>query len=168
MSPTLESAQGVVTELIKSETTSPAFSPHITLLHPVSKSTPVDQIKSLLGDCIKQADLKDKLPLSLKQAQGGSHYYQSVLAPVSPDEKLSKLREACEQAFGWQGDSVYFPHLSLLYGDITTERREELAKKVNEEMTLPKCVEIKEIAVVDCTGSAGQWRTVATVSIARD
>jgi 2'-5' RNA ligase len=166
MSPTLESTQGVITELIQSETHSPAFSPHITLLHPIPKSTPVDEIKSLLKECIKQADLGDKLSLSLNPAQGGSHYYQSVLAPVSPDNQLSKLREVCEKGFKWKGDSVYFPHLSLLYGDITTERRDELAKKVNEEMALPNCVEIKEIAVVDCTGTAGEWRTVATVSLA--
>jgi 2'-5' RNA ligase len=110
--------------------------------------------------------LKDKkLSLSLQPAQAGTHYYQSVLAPVSPDEALSRLREACEKGFKWEGKGVYFPHLSLLYGDLDKGRRDELAQKVNEEMTLEGNVEIEEIAVVDCTGTAVQWKTVATVSL---
>jgi 2'-5' RNA ligase len=113
-----------------------------------------------------EAALRDnKLCVSLQPAQAGTHYYQSVLAPVSPDEALSRLREACEKAFKWKGKGVYFPHLSLLYGDLDKERRDELAQKVNEEMTLVGNVEIEEIAVVDCTGTADQWETVATVSL---
>ena len=62
---------------------------------------------------------------------------------------------------------MYFPHLSLLYGDLDKERRDELAKKVNEEMDLRGNVEVEEIAVVDCTGTADQWKTVATVSLSQ-
>jgi 2'-5' RNA ligase len=156
----------VIGQLTKHETTSPTFSPHITLLHPISKSIYVDEIASLLSQCVKEAALRDnKLSLSLQPAQAGTHYYQSVLAPVSPDEALSRLREACEKAFKWEGKGVYFPHLSLLYGDLDKQRRDELAQKVNGEMTLEGNVEIEEIAVVDCTGTADQWKTVATVSL---
>ena len=115
---------------------------------------------------MQEAALKDnKLSLSLQPAQAGTHYYQSVLAPVSPDGPLSRLREVCEKAFKLQGKGVYFPHLSLLYGDLDNGRRNELAQKVNEEMTLASNVEIEEIAVVDCTGTTDQWKTVATVSL---
>lgn len=117
---------------------------------------------------MSKASLKDnKLSLSLKPAQAGTHYYQSVLAPVAPDEQLSRLREACQNAFKVEGLAVYFPHLSLLYGDLDKERRDELAKRVNEEMTLVGDVEIEEIAIVDCTGTADQWKTVATVSLSQ-
>ena len=81
---------------------------------------------------------------------------------------MSRLREACEKAFKWGGKGVYFPHLSLLYGDIDRERRDELAHKVNEEMTLVGKVEIEEIAVVDCTGTTDQWKTVTTVSLSAE
>jgi len=156
----------VIEQLTKHETTSPVFSPHITLLHPISKSVPVDEITSLLSQCVQEASLKDnRLSLSLQPAQAGTHYYQSVLAPVSPDGPLSRLREVCEKAFKLQGKGVYFPHLSLLYGDLDNGRRNELAQKVNEEMTLASNVEIEEIAVVDCTGTTDQWKTVATVSL---
>ena len=154
--------------MIKSEITSPSFSPHITLIHPISKSIPVDEITSLLTECVSKAALKDdKLSLKLKPAQAGTHYYQSVLAPVAANEGLSRLRDACQQAFKVEGLAVYFPHLSLLYGDLDKERRDELAKKVNEEMDLMGDVEVEEIAVVDCTGTADQWKTVATVSLSQ-
>ena len=156
----------MIEQLTKHETTSPVFSPHITLLHPISKSVPVDEITSLLSQCVQEARLKDyKLSLSLQPAQAGTHYYQSVLSPVTPDEALSRLREVCEKAFKLEGKGVYFPHLSLLYGDLDKGRRDETAHKVNEEMTLASNVEIEEIAVVDCTGTTDQWKTVATVSL---
>jgi hypothetical protein len=127
---------------------------------------PVEDITELLSQCVQQASLKaGKLSLSLKPAQAGTHYYQSVLAPVAPDEALSRLRGACEKQFKWQGQGTYFPHLSLLYGDLDKERRDELAMKVNQEMSLSDSVDIGDIAVVDCTGTATQWKTVATVSL---
>jgi hypothetical protein len=126
----------------------------------------VDEITSLLSKCVAKAGLNDtKLSLSLKPAQAGTHYYQSVLAPVQPDEALSRLREACQSTFKLEGLAVYSPHLSLLYGDLDKERRDELAKKVNDEMTLIGDVGIEEIQVVDCTGTADQWKTVASVSL---
>jgi 2'-5' RNA ligase len=125
----------------------------------------VDEIISLLSEAVKQAGLKGKkLSLSLQPAAGGTHYYQSILAPVQPNHALSQLRKSCEDAFTWEGKS-YFPHLSLLYGDLTSERREELAKKVNDEMDLTKIAEIGEIAIVDCTGTADEWKTVGTVEL---
>jgi 2'-5' RNA ligase len=164
-SPSSESAKTVIEELTKSETQSPIFSPHITLLHPIPKSTPVDEIISLLSKAVKQAGFKGKkLSLFLQPAAGGSHYYQSVLSPVHANPALSQLRKSCEDGFKWEG-KPYFPHLSLLYGDLTSERREELAKKVNDEMDLTKIVEIGEIAIVDCTGTADEWKTVGTVEL---
>jgi 2'-5' RNA ligase len=90
-----------------------------------------------------------------------------VLSPVgiSPEDDLSTLRQAIESAFEWKSEKPYFPHLSLLYGDLSKERRDELAGKVNEGMALPTSTEIKEIAIVDCTGTADQWRTVGTVKL---
>lgn len=166
--PAHDSARQVVIDLAKFESRSPVFSPHITLFHPISIDTPIDDITERIHECIQRAGLKDKkLPLSLNPAQSGTHYYQSVLSPVasSPRDSLSSLRKAIEAAFEWKSDKPFFPHLSLLYGDLSKERRDDLADKVNTEMALPKDIEIREIAIVDCTGTADQWRTVGTIQL---
>lgn len=162
-SPERETTISVIQNLIKSEPDSPAFDPHITLLHPIPKSTPIESITTTLQNIAQQLDLRAKpLWLNLKPAQAGTFYYQSVLAPVAPNDTLSALRAACEDAFEWKNGKPYFPHLSLLYGDLSTERRDELAQTVRDP---PESVTIKEILVVDCTGVAKDWKTVATVAL---
>ena len=165
-SPESETTTKIIHELIEAEPDSPAFEPHITLLHPVDISTPIESITTTLQNIAQSLDLRAKpLWLNLKPAQRGTFYYQSVLAPVEANETLTALRSACEDAFEWKGDKPYFPHLSLLYGDISTERREELAKTVQDGQSLPGMVTIEEILVVDCTGTTKDWKTVASVPL---
>lgn len=166
--PERDTAIDVIQDLIKAEPDSPAFDPHITLQHPISKSIPIETITTTLQNIAQSLDLRGKsLWLNLGPAQGGTFYYQSVLAPVNLklEDTLSALRSACEEAFELKNAKPYFPHLSLLYGDLSSERRDELAKTVNDAGKLPASVTIKEILVVDCTGVTKDWKTVASVPL---
>jgi 2'-5' RNA ligase len=119
-SPERDTTTKCIEDLIKAEAGSPAFEPHITLLHPISKSIPLESITTTLQNIAQELDLRAKpLWLDLKPAQAGTFYYQSVLAPVviKSNDTLSSLRSACEEAFDLKNEKTYFPHLSLLYGD---------------------------------------------------
>ena len=167
-SPERDTAVDVIQDLIKAQPESPAFDPHVTLLHPISKSIPIEKITTTLQNIAQSLDLRAKpLWLNLGPAQGGTFYYQSVLAPVNlkSDDTLSGLRSACEEAFDLKNLKPYFPHLSLLYGDLSSERRDELAKTVTDAGKLPTSLTIKEILVVDCTGVTKDWKTVANVHL---
>ncbi|WWD16852.1 hypothetical protein CI109_101284 [Kwoniella shandongensis] len=157
------SYQSLISHLASLEPSSPSFNPHITLLHPIPLSTPLDEIHSTLRQAIDRASTKsgsmtDK-PLTLGKAQSGEKYYQSVLAPVEPTPSLLALREEVQSAFRLTGLKEYFPHLSLLYGDLTKERRDELALIANEK-GFEKEVEVKEVVIVRSVGSAEEWKTV--------
>lgn len=165
-SPERESTIDVIQSLIGSESDSPAFDPHVTLLHPIAKTIPIEEITTKLQNIAQQLDLRaTPLWLDLQPAQAGTFYYQSVLAPVVPNDTLSALRSACQESFEQQGSKVYFPHLSLLYGDLSKERRDQLAAGVNDGKALPKSLTIKEILVVDCTGVTKDWKAVASIPL---
>ncbi|WVQ94561.1 hypothetical protein IAU59_001641 [Kwoniella sp. CBS 9459] len=157
--------QSLINELASLESASPTFDPHITLLHPIDISIPLPEIHETLRAAIESASgtaggLKD-FTVQLSPAQSGSKYYQSVLAPVKPESKLLALRRECETAFGLKDLPDYFPHLSLLYGELSKERRDEIAKVGNEQGELDK-VEVDMVAIVRCVGTPEDWEVVGT------
>ncbi|KAK8861247.1 hypothetical protein IAR55_002066 [Kwoniella newhampshirensis] len=175
--------QSLISHLASLERASPTFVPHITLLHPISTSIPVDEIKATLRSAIEKAkssssttaqspssnpspDSKSLFhgPLRLKPAQSGSKYYQSVLAPVHPTPPLLALRKQVQEAFGLNELPDYFPHLSLLYGELTQERRDELAKVANDRGFKDE-VEVEDVVIVDSEGVPEGWKMVGRESL---
>lgn len=62
----------------------------------------------------------------------------------------------------------YFPHLSLLYGDLSKERRDQLAGEAQrrfEEQELRREVRVGAVVVVDCAGTVGDWKVVGRVDL---
>lgn len=102
-----------------------------------------------------------ELSLRVKGSEAGSTYYQCVLAAIEFSPALLQLREGCENTWG-KIEKPYYPHLSLLYGDLGRDRREELAGSVQG---LPASVQIREIAVVRCVGTAEDWTVEASVPV---
>ncbi|WWD08755.1 hypothetical protein V865_006868 [Kwoniella europaea PYCC6329] len=159
-----EKFQNLITDLASLEQPSPVFSPHITLIHPIPLSTRLRDIHAGVKQAIKTTSSKhslEKFTVDLNPAQKGDKYYQSVLAPVNlPNEALSSLREAVEDVFALKNLPEYFPHLSLFYGGVSPKRRDEIAKIANEKIGELGKVEIGEIAIVSCVGTAEKWEVV--------
>ncbi|WVF67062.1 hypothetical protein IAT40_001806 [Kwoniella sp. CBS 6097] len=160
--------QTLINELASLEPASPTFEPHITLLHPIDLSVPLSEVHKTLRQAIdatsdEEGSLKD-FTVQLSPAQSGSKYYQSVLAPVRPASKLLALRKECEKAFGLKELPKYFPHLSLLYGELSGKRRDEIADVANRQGELDK-VEVDVVAIVRCVGTPKDWEVVGTETL---
>ncbi|WVR04135.1 hypothetical protein IAU60_001134 [Kwoniella sp. DSM 27419] len=161
--------QSLINRLASLENLSPSFEPHITLLSSIDISTPLSEVRSKVRQAIQAASSKNSLrnlAVDLAPAQKGEKYYQSVLAPVKPSAALLALREECERAFCLKGTGLpeYFPHISLLYGELSSERREEIAGIANKVVELGS-VEVDEVAIVRCVGTAESWQVVGTERI---
>ena len=160
--------------------------PHITLLSPLpgqNVSALVDTFKAkviqvqstgtswppLFPSRSHLSDLiigTGPLEVDLRPAQRGDQYFQSVLAPVKPVSRLLNIRRACEDAYD-SHPPEYFPHLSLLYGDLTPKRREELVEiiKSGQLGNLPKSVRVEEAVFVNCSGPADGWKVLERVRL---
>ncbi|WVW79871.1 hypothetical protein I302_101841 [Kwoniella bestiolae CBS 10118] len=159
-----EKFQNLINDLASLELPSPIFSPHITLIHPIPLSTRLSDIHSSLKEAIKATSSKhslEKFTVDLGPAQKGEKYYQSVLSPVSTaNEALLTLREEVENVFSLKNLPEYFPHLSLFYGGVSPKRRDEIAKIANEKIGDMGKLEVGEIAIVSCVGTAEKWEVV--------
>jgi hypothetical protein len=67
------------------------------------------------------------------------------------------LRIAVAEAFGEK--KSYYPHVSLKYGDIDINRKEEIAAEVRKAPA-PDTVIVKGISIVKCVGTADAWELV--------
>lgn len=93
----------------------------------------------------------------------GEKYYQCVLAPVDEAEgrgrDLERLRAAFCNAFE-ESQPFYFPHLSLIYGDMDEDTRWKLADEAVAGGNWPSKTDFAEVVVVDINGYADQWKIV--------
>ncbi|KAK4684442.1 2',3'-cyclic-nucleotide 3'-phosphodiesterase, partial [Tremellales sp. Uapishka_1] len=147
------------------EPLSSPFPAHITLLHPLSLEIPLPALIARLEQTVASTP---PLKLELQPAQSGDKYYQCVLSAVKPHNGLASLRTACEQEFGIHDLPPYFPHLSLLYGDLSSERRDEIAAMVKKEYDLPTRVAVQEVQIARCVGTAAEWEVVASVPLKKE
>ena len=126
-------------------------------------------------DSVKEEHGKDAWTFKLGSAETGPSYYRSVVAPVETvnehDYRLTALRSACETKWSPPGreKKTYFPHLSLLYGHITAERKDQLAEIANKglgtDCKLMSEMTVDRLWVVDTAGSVEQWTCVKTVDL---
>lgn len=79
----------------------------------------------------------------------GSFFYQCVYLLLEPTPEVVAASDHCCGHFGYKRKTPYMPHVSLLYGDLTDEEKEEARKKV-EELDKDICgleFEISELAL---------------------
>ncbi|CAL4902239.1 unnamed protein product [Urochloa decumbens] len=79
----------------------------------------------------------------------GTFFYQCVYLILEPTPEVLAASDHCCGHFGYQRKTPYMPHVSLLYGDLTDEEKEEARKKV-EELDRDICrleFEISELAL---------------------
>jgi len=62
----------------------------------------------------------------------GSFFYQCVYLLLEPTPEVVAASDHCCGHFGYKRKTPYMPHVSLLYGDLTDEEKEEARKKVDE------------------------------------
>lgn len=139
----------------------PIFVPHVTL------------IGGILGNeqdvTEKTRELADSLtPFDIKLGELGSNgtYFQMLFSKIDPSVSLMKSNQLARDIFDAQ-DGVYFPHLSLAYGDFTPDEVETLKQEILNQQWIPfgntYCV--KELELWNTEGEVSHWRRVGTFSI---
>lgn len=81
--------------------------------------------------------------VDFKEVRTGQHYFQCVLAVVKKQPSLLSLNSSLAKEFNSMAD--YFPHLSLVYGDLTPDERMDVIEGL-----------IKDGSLVDLDGKVGE------------
>ncbi|KAL6838561.1 hypothetical protein ACP4OV_031617 [Aristida adscensionis] len=124
----------------------PAFEPHATVVGAVRlrRSAAVEMLRAA-------AAAAAVLPYTARVTgvARGDFFYQCVYLLLEPTPEVVGASDHFCGHFGYERPTPYMPHVSLLYGDLTDEEKEEARKKV-EELDKDICglqFEISELAL---------------------
>jgi 2',3'-cyclic-nucleotide 3'-phosphodiesterase len=161
-----ESLQAVISSLSK-DIGSPDFPPHITLLSDRSPFIIPSEVSQLPIPTVP------RFKVEFKVVQTGGTFYQSVLVAVHPSGELLELHRLTREALSVPAspETVYFPHLSLFYGDPSQEEKEAIAQalyddgravQTNGQVTVGGVnhFEVSEAWVVRTEGLPADWKVL--------
>lgn len=133
----------------------PNFEPHMTLLGPIPEGKE-EVIKKAQIFARKIAPFK----LTLGNVDYSSTYFQCVFVRVMTSRPLLEARMTAQKVFNI--DSLFMPHISLYYGDVSPKVREKIVKSVK----LPKLsFMVDKIIVTPATNDTSKWKHLAEISL---
>ncbi|KAE8211641.1 hypothetical protein CF327_g4614 [Tilletia walkeri] len=135
--PTIKAVQA---RLRQSHPTSPTFEPHVTLLSGFENADTkegLDKIWEVTKHEVSEWS-KDRsagpLDVKLEDVTTRNMFFQCILASLHKDEELMALNLRLRKAFNLDhSQPAFFPHLSLLYGDLTPEEVRQTIQDLTDE-----------------------------------
>ncbi|KAM7257348.1 hypothetical protein ACFE04_013089 [Oxalis oulophora] len=113
-----------VMEPLRSEFGGPQFEPHITVVGAITLTgdEALDKFK-LACDGIRSHNVAvDRLCV-------GTFFYQCVYLLIQPSDELMAASSHCTKHFGYESDTPYMPHLSLLYAFLSEDEKKKALDK---------------------------------------
>ncbi len=136
----------------------PTFAPHLTLLGGLSAAE-----SDVIALSAQLAESAPALRLECLELQHSEAYYKSVFVRLSPSPELLRLRTKALEGVGLAA-GPYEPHLSLVYGDLDPEEREDLVAAARGRF--PPDIEVCRLDVYSTAGTPDRWRRVARLPLA--
>ncbi|MBI2611382.1 2'-5' RNA ligase family protein [Candidatus Gottesmanbacteria bacterium] len=127
----------------------PTFEPHMTILGNIEKN--LDEIKEKTS---LVASKLNKLKLTLGQVSFSTTYFQSVFVRVDSTAELLQINLELKRQFRME-NTVFMPHISLLYGDHDMQTREKVA---NEIKMTQSSFTVDKFIVTPVTQEPDRWK----------
>lgn len=142
------------------------FASHMTLLGGLTAATQpeVMHVYETADRFIKIAATE---PLEVELIGVGMRdmYVQSLFLLAAPTEGLMGLYEEAKLAFGLSGGSPFMPHASLVYGDLSYQRKVPAVEYIHQAFDFPLTVTFDRVALFDCNGMPSDWHEVANYDL---
>lgn len=155
--PVFDELNTIISDL-SAEYKSPVFKSHMTLLGSTERE--LDDIRKAVEAVAKNTK---KLNLSLGPISFSTTYYQSVLVRVGSTAELMQLNLDLKKALGIE-NSVFMPHISLMYGDHDMKTREEIAAKIKLQSTSFIVDSIVIVPIAE-NSKPEDWEPVVTIPL---
>ena len=124
----------------------PRFAPHLTLLSGIEAFSAEDftawPASPLTAICHGVSQAED--------------FYRCVVVEIDPSSALQSLRESAERRFSHRGDDSWWPHISLMYGDLQEEVRRRIAGDIGPSFE-GRQLEMTAAEAVLIDGEPSKW-----------
>lgn len=119
----------------------PEFDAHVTVIGTIEsdENEAVSKVKKI-------AEGYKKMEVEFLGINFSDTYYKCVFAQIKMTPQLLNLYKELGTTFQYIGKSAFFPHMSFLYGDFSSEEKSNIAEqvKVEKELLLDKLVIVRD------------------------
>lgn len=113
---------------LSEEYSTPLFEPHITLLGGLTATE--DRLQSLSHQLAARLTAFE---VPLTRADYLDEFHRALFVRVAEIEPVMNANRQARDVFGREQGSAYMPHLSLLYGNLSQDLKEEILSKIGRE-----------------------------------
>ncbi|WP_267643295.1 2'-5' RNA ligase family protein [Haloarchaeobius amylolyticus] len=153
-SPEYKALDQTIGEYAEKYPDAPDFRPHITVLGGIEVERDVIESKAR-----ELTDSQTPFEVEFMSLSCSTTTYQCVFLLANPSIELLSLNQRAVEELG-QENSMYVPHLSLVYSDMPLQERLDAVHSVDSE-SLPNSIQISTVEVVDTGGDVPDWEPVA-------
>ena len=141
------------------------FTPHITLVAAIMTS-PEDVVERTRTLAAKLAPYT----FEFETVSQKDRYFQCVFAKMKRTPEVGEANQVAREVFQRQSDPEYMPHLSLVYGDFSSDKKEQqiiprLSARIQEAAPDTTTFTVDSIEVWSTQGEASEWYLVETVPL---
>ena len=161
--PERETSLSQLIDRLSEEYGGPRFDPHLTLLGNLEgdEETLIARTSQLVAR-LKQFTLRTK------SIECREDFYKSLFITIEASSALESARHSAEHLFNHVlfnhvVETVYMPHLSLIYGRQSEQKKESLAKGLIEEILFEFVVD--RIRLVAAFGPVDKWKSVTELEL---
>ena len=154
----LEDLDDTISRLSKEQGT-PDFRPHITLIGGINESLPT--IRETVEEISKRIS---QLEVEFMNTHFSTTRHQCNYILIKPTKELLELHEGLSEEFNIQ-KSMYVPHLSLIYSDMSISRREKINNSIED---IPKGFSSDRLLIYDTSGKEEDWNPVDEFKLGHD
>lgn len=149
-----------IIRLFSSTYSTPFFEPHVTLLGGLSGSE-----DSLIKGTSDIASSIHSFMIQFDKIGYLEEYFRSLFVLLKRDAELEHIWKAASARFHLRIDS-YMPHMSLIYGFIPEEEKQEIIKKITVN-GIGNGFLAKKLALYSTEGSVERWEKICSFDLSR-
>ncbi|KAJ3135042.1 hypothetical protein HK100_003097 [Physocladia obscura] len=144
-----------------SETGVAQWGAHITLLGSVIDSP--EQAAARIADVVKINNIK---PFSVRLVDVVTKdlFFQSVVAKAEETPELMSFNNLLRNLYAPPSSENYWPHLSLVYGNVDAARKAEIVREILDEGGIvDEIVKVGVVEIWNTEGELADWKKVGSV-----
>jgi 2'-5' RNA ligase len=150
--------QSLITK-VANEFNAPVFNPHVTLLARIP-----EQSEDILIEKTKElAHLLVPITLSFGNLNTQDAYFKTLYIEITEKDQMIEYHKKASGLFETPDEGVYFPHLSLLYGNYPPEKKLFALQSI----ILPqqKAFVADKIHLYKTEGETQNWKKIFTIEL---
>jgi len=141
--------ENLISKLSKKYKT-PKFKPHLTLIGEIQ-----DSKEDIMHKTSNLARAISPYDIILSGVSYLDEYFRSLFIKAKQTDELLKSNLVARSMFNRENDQKYIPHLSLMYGNLTSKTKETIIFEIGREFNFT--FRVKSIHLYSTNGQVNDW-----------